>query len=181
MSLEKILSISGKPGLFQLLSQTRTGFLAQSLLDGKKVSVSAHNNVSLLSDIAVYTLKEEVPLREVFLKIQEKENGGQAISHKEDKEKLEEYFFSILPDYDEDKVYASDIKKIIQWYNLLQEKKLDDFSEPEEGEEEKKQAAKMEATKKAVLKTIAPKSTTGKASSAKKGGAAKNTVARKAQ
>lgn len=181
MSLEKILSISGKPGLFQLLSQTRTGFLAQSLLDGKKVSVSAHSNVSILSDIAIYTLKEEVPLRKVFLKIQEKENGGQAISHKEDKDKLEEYFFSLLPDYDEDKVYASDIKKIIQWYNMLQEKKLDDFSEPVEGEEEKNQTAKMEATKKAVLKTINPKNTATKASSVKKGGAAKNTVARKAQ
>lgn len=178
MSLEKILSISGKPGLYQLISQTRSGFLAQSLLDGKKVSVSAHNNVSLLSDIAVYTLKEEVPLRKVFLKIQEKENGGQAISHKEDKEKLEEYFFSILPDYDEDKVYASDIKKIIQWYNVLQDKKMDDFSEPKE--DEKTQTAIKENLKKAA-KTVAPKNTAAKASSVKKGGAAKNTVARKAQ
>ncbi|MFK5983388.1 MAG: DUF5606 domain-containing protein, partial [Flavobacteriaceae bacterium] len=119
MSLEKILSISGKPGLYKLENQTRSGFLAKSLIDGKKISVSARQNVSLLSEIAIYTLTEELPLREVFLKISEKENGGEAINHKASKDKLEEYFFEVLPDYDEDRVYPSDIKKVVQWYNLL--------------------------------------------------------------
>jgi len=129
MSLEKILSISGKPGLYQLENQTRTGFLAISLIDGKKISVSARQNVSLLSEIAIYTLTEELPLREVFTKISEKENGGEAISHKSSRDQLEEYFFEILPDYDEDRVYPSDIKKIVQWYNLLIKNGYTDFSE----------------------------------------------------
>lgn len=129
MSLEKILSISGKPGLYQLENQTRTGFLAVSLIDGKKISVSARQNVSLLSEIAIYTLTEELPLREVFTKISKKENGGEAINHKVSKDKLEEYFFEVLPDYDEDRVYPSDIKKIVQWYNLLIKNGFSDFSE----------------------------------------------------
>lgn len=120
MSLEKILSIAGKPGLYELKTQTRSGFLASSLLDGKTISVSARHNVSLLSEIAIYTLTEEVPLAEVFKKISEKENGGEAISHKSSKVDLEAYFFEVLPDYDEDRVYPSDIKKVVQWYNLLQ-------------------------------------------------------------
>ena len=119
MSLEKILTISGKPGLYQLQNQTRSGFLATSLVDGKKISVSAKQNVSILSEIAIYTLTEELPLSEVFTKISKKENGGEAISHKSTKDELEEYFFEILPDYDEDRVYPSDIKKVVQWYNLL--------------------------------------------------------------
>jgi hypothetical protein len=177
MGLEKILSISGKPGLYELKTQTRTGFLAESLLDGKKISVSAQQNVSLLSEIAIYTLTEEVPLRQIMQKIKDKENGEKAISHKEDKLKLEEYFFEILPDYDEDRVYASDIKKIIQWYNLLQEKGMMDFSEPE-NEETPELKAQMEAAK-AVPQKTAAKASTPKASSAKKGGPTKSPVSRK--
>jgi hypothetical protein len=125
MSLEKILSISGKPGLFKIITQTRGGFVAESLIDKKKVSVNIHSNVSILSEIAIYTLTEELPLREVFKKIKDKENGKPtSISHKDSKEILEEYFFEVLPDYDEDRVYASDIKKVVQWYNLLQSQKL---------------------------------------------------------
>ena len=125
MGLNTILSISGKPGLYKLLTQTRGGFVAQSLLDNKKISVNAQSNVSVLSEIAVYTLSEELPLKEVFKKIREKENGGEtAVNHKASKDELEEYFFSVLSDYDEDRVYASDIKKIIQWYNLLHKNDL---------------------------------------------------------
>ncbi|NNE33113.1 MAG: DUF5606 domain-containing protein [Winogradskyella sp.] len=125
MSLDKILSISGKPGLFKIVTQTRTGAVVESLIDKKRITVGAHSNISVLSEIAIYTLTEEVPLRDVLKKVKEKENGEQtSISHKESKIKLEEYFFDILPDYDEDRVYASDIKKIIQWYNLLQKNNL---------------------------------------------------------
>ncbi|MCF1192151.1 DUF5606 domain-containing protein [Mangrovimonas sp. AS39] len=132
MSLEKVLSIAGKPGLYKLLTQTRTGFIAESLIDKKKISVSIHQNVSLLSEIAVYTLTEEVPLREVFKKIKEKEDGGAtSVSHKDSKDQLEEYFFEVLPDYDEDRVYVSDIKKVIQWYNLLQKHDMMDFEASE--------------------------------------------------
>ena len=132
MKLDKVLSISGKPGLYELKAQTRGGFVAESMLDGKKISVNMRHNVSLLSEIAIYTYTEEVPLREVFQKISDKENGGEAISHKESKAKLEEYFSEVLPGYDEDRVYVSDIKKILQWYNLLVSKGYTDFSKPDE-------------------------------------------------
>ena len=138
MGLEKILSVAGKPGLYKLITQTRTGFVAESLLDGKKISVGLRSNVSVLSEIAIYTLDEELPLRDVFLKIQEKENGEKtSVSHKDEKIKLEEYFFEVLPNYDEDRVYTSDIKKIIQWYNLLVENDLADFSKEETKDTEK--------------------------------------------
>ncbi len=128
MSLEKILSIGGKPGLYRLLTQTRSGFVAESLLDKKRTTVSAQSNVSVLSEIAIYTLEEEMPLGEVFQKIQIKEKGGKtSVGHKEDKLKLEEYFFEVLPNYDEDRVYASDIKKVIQWYNILQDNGITEF------------------------------------------------------
>ena len=189
MSLEKILSITGKPGLYQLKTQTRGGFLAESLLDGKKISVGARHNISLLSEIAVYTLTEEVPLRDVFAKISEKENGGEAISHKEPKIKLEEYFFEVMPDYDEDRVYASDIKKILQWYNLLVKKGIDITAKEEKNEEggdDSKETldADVPKVKKVSAKAspkgaVTPKSASPKASSGKKGGAAKNTSARK--
>jgi len=180
MSLEKVLSISGKPGLYKLTTQTRAGFLAESMVDGKKISVSSRHNVSLLSEIAIYTLTEELPLREVFLKISEKENGGEAINHKVSKDQLEEYFFSVLPDYDEDRVYPSDIKKVVQWYNLLIKNGITDFSEVDEvDEEEAAKSKKIEAAKVTGAKATTVKAASPKASSAKKGGAMKSTAARK--
>lgn len=129
MNLDKILSIGGRPGLFKLLTQTRTGFVAESLLDSKKITVGMSTNVSVLSEIAIYTLEEELPLREVFQKMKDKENGGRtSVGHKDDKLKLEEYFFEVLPNYDEDRVYPSDIKKVIQWYNILHDHGINDFS-----------------------------------------------------
>jgi len=137
MSLDKVLSISGKPGLYKLVAQTRGGFIAESLLDKKKISVNMQHNVSILSEIAIYTLQEELPLREVLSKIKTKENGKPtSVSHKESKDKLEEYFFEVLPDYDEDRVYASDIKKIIQWYNLLEKHNMLDFDKVEKSSDE---------------------------------------------
>lgn len=138
MGLDKILAIAGKPGLFKMITQTRNGFIAESLIDGKRLAVGIHHNVSILSEIAIYTLTEEKPLREVLVLINEKEGGeATAISHKESKDKLEEYFFEVLPDYDEDRVYPSDIKKIIQWYNLLQKHDLLNLEEePVSAEEE---------------------------------------------
>ena len=124
MNLEKILAISGKPGLYVLKVQTRTGFVAESLLDGKKITVNLKSNVSLLSEISIYTYEGEKPLAEIMQKIADKENKGPALSHKEDNAKLTAYFKEILPDYDEERVYPSDIKKVLNWYNMLQAKGL---------------------------------------------------------
>ena len=114
MGLDKILAISGRPGIYELKAQTRSGFVAESLLDGKRISVGLRHNVSILSEIAIYTLTEEVPLREVFEKIKIKENGGPTINHKVSKDELEEFFFHVIPDYDEDRVYIKDMKKLFR-------------------------------------------------------------------
>ncbi|QED37435.1 hypothetical protein FK178_06735 [Antarcticibacterium arcticum] len=132
MGLEKVLSISGKPGLYELTAQTRGGFVAKSITEGNKISVSVRHNVSLLSEIAVYTYTEEVPLGTIFQKMYEKEDGKTAIDHKASKKELETYFAEVLPDYDVDRVYQSDIKKIIQWYNVLVSNGFTDFSKGEE-------------------------------------------------
>jgi hypothetical protein len=124
MNLEKILAISGKPGLYALKVQTRSGFVAESLIDGKKITVGLKSNVSLLSEISMYTNTEEKPLAEVMRNIAIKEDNGPAISHKEDNAKLTAYFLEVLPDYDQDRVYPSDIKKVLNWYNMLQAKGL---------------------------------------------------------
>lgn len=130
MSLDKILAISGKPGLYQIVTQTRTGAVVESLIDNKRITVGAHSNISILSEIAIYTLTEEVPLKDVLKKVKDKENAQPTtISHKDSKDKLEEFFFEVLPDYDEDRVYPSDIKKVIQWYNLLEKNNLLDVLE----------------------------------------------------
>jgi len=131
MNVEKILAIAGKPGLFELKLQTRSGFLAESLLDGKKITVGLSSNVSLLSEISMYTYTEEKPLVEIMGAIAIKENEGPtSVSHKEDNAKLIAYFQEILPDYDADRVYASDIKKVLNWYNILQAKGMVSKEEP---------------------------------------------------
>ncbi len=120
MALEKIIAIGGKPGLYELITQTKGGFVGESLVDKKRLTVSIRAKVSVLSEIAIYALDREVPLLEVFEAIHKKEEGKEtSVSPKADKLALEEYFFSILPNYDEDRVYASDMKKILSWYNLL--------------------------------------------------------------
>lgn len=157
MNLEKILSISGKPGLYALKVQTRTGFVAESLIDGKKITVGLRSNVSLLSEISMYTHDAEKPLTEVMRSIAVKEDNRPAISHKEDNSKLIAYFKEILPDYDDERVYPSDIKKVLNWYNMLQEKGLVSKEEPiaekaaevvaEEAAEEKPAPKKAKAKK----------------------------------
>lgn len=130
MNLEKILAISGKPGLYALKVQTRTGFVAESFIDGKRITVGMKSNVSLLSEISVYTYDAEKPLVEVMRAIAIKQNCEPTISDKESNDVLETYFKEILPDYDQERVYASDIKKILKWYNMLQDKGLVTTEEP---------------------------------------------------
>lgn len=133
MSLEKVLAISGKPGLYKIVTQTRTGAVVESLIEKKRLTVGAHSNISILSEIAIYSLTEEVPLRDVLKTIKDKYDGKPTdISHKDSKIKLEEFFFEILPDYDEDRVYPSDIKKVVQWYNILQKNNLLDYLETDD-------------------------------------------------
>ncbi len=170
MNLEKILSISGKPGLFALKVQTRTGFLAESLIDGKKISVSLKVNVSLLSEISIYTFNAEKPLSDVMRAIAIKENEGQSISHKEDNATLIAYFSEILPDYDTERVYPSDIKKVINWYNLLQSKGLVSKEEPkiENAEAIKESVVENITSEAAIVEEVSEKKETAKKAKTKK-------------
>jgi hypothetical protein len=174
MDLTKIISISGKPGLFKLISQAKGGFIVEDLDKGKKTSISAHNNVSLLENVAIYGVSEEYPLKEVFTKIYNKENGGPAINHKESGANLRKYIEEVLPEYDESRVYDSDLKKLFQWYNILQanglvtpeveEAPVEEAAEvvaEEKPKKAKKAAASKEeneeATEKKATKKAAPK------------------------
>lgn len=120
MELEKIISISGKPGLFKLVSQLRSGFIVEDISTGKKSNITNSSQVSLLDNIAMYTFEREVPLFEVFENMANKESYKATISHKSSETELKSFMEEVLPDYDTDRVYASDIKKLVQWYNLLQ-------------------------------------------------------------
>lgn len=165
MNLEKILAISGKPGLYALKVQTRTGFVAESLIDGKRITVGLRSNVSLLSEVSMYTYSDEKPLVEVMRAIAKKENNGATPAFKDDKALLSSYFIEILPDYDQDRVYASDIKKVITWYNILQSKGLVSSEEPVKVEEKTdagaevkaKVSASAEAKPVKAPKTVTPK------------------------
>ena len=125
MDFSKIMAIAGKPGLYEILSQTKSGVIVKSIIDDKKTSVSAANNVSLLENIAIYTFEEEVPLATVLKSIADKEDSTESISHKESNKVLVSYFAEILPDFDDERVYPSNIKKVIQWYNILAKAKFD--------------------------------------------------------
>lgn len=134
MSLEKIVAVGGKAGLFEIISQSKGGLIVESLIDKKRIPINAIHNVSVLNDIAIYTYEEEVPLRNILKTIAEKYEQKEAISHKESNTNLTAFFSEVLPDYDEDRVYVSNIKKVVQWYNILA-KTAFDFSSIKEDEE----------------------------------------------
>ncbi len=118
--LKTILSVSGKPGLFKLISNGKNMVIVESLADKRRIPIYARDKVVSLGDIAMYTDNDEVPLGDILLTIETKENGGQtSVASSAKPEELRKYFAEILPDYDRDRVHDSDIKKLISWYNLL--------------------------------------------------------------
>lgn len=144
MDLNEILAISGKPGLYKMVAQTKNSLVVESITDKKRIPAFATDKISALEDISVYTEDGDEPLKEVLKKIYEKEDGGQTISHKSSTKEIKDYFAGVVPNYDEDKVYVSDIKKILRWYNILQENNMLDFEEKEEDKatlEEKEETA----------------------------------------
>ena len=129
--LTKILAIAGKPGLYKLISGNKRMLIVESLLDGKRGPVYGNEQINALSDIAMYTEDEEVALRKVFANIQAKE-GTNPIAidvKKASADELRDYMALVLPTYDRERVHNSDIKKLIQWYNILLKNNLTDFSE----------------------------------------------------
>ena len=133
--LKKILSISGRPGLFKLVSQAKGALIVEALSTGKRTLAYSHDKVTSLGDIAMYTQSEEEPLYKVLDSVKKKENGAVAsVSPKADKEVLRTYFAEILPDFDTERVYPTDISKLISWYNILVQSGITDFSVKEKGE-----------------------------------------------
>ena len=134
MDLSKILAISGKPGLYKTLSQSKNGFIVESLQDGKRFTAFTHERISTLEEISIFTETDDIPLKKVLKTIFEKQNGQSAILHQADPKELKSFFEQVVPDYDKERVYVSDMKKVVSWYNILLESKLLDFTEEEKDE-----------------------------------------------
>jgi hypothetical protein len=135
MVLKDIMAISGQPGLFKFIAQGKNAIIVEHLETKRRGSAFNTARVSSLDEISVFTEKEDMPLSKVFDLIYEKENGGAAIDYKSDPEKLKLYLGEVVPDYNREKVYNSDIRKILQWYNILQSLNLLVKEEPEKKEE----------------------------------------------
>ena len=163
MNLKSIIAIAGKPGLFKVVAQGNQSIIVESLLDKKRSAAHASNKISALEDISVYTADQDVLLSEIYRSIYDKESGGECISHKASEAELRAYLNEVLPNYDRDRVYLSDIKKLFNWYNMLHASAL---LIPLENEGEVIEEKTEEATKKmkkAATKTSA-KTSTAKAS-----------------
>ena len=145
MNLEGIINVAGKPGLYKVVSQGNNTVIAESLADGKKTPLFSHNQSNMLEEIGIYTYDDTKPISEIFDAIAKKENEGQALSHKSSTNQLTDYFREILADYDEERVYISDIKKVIQWYNAMQQYGLIKLPKPKK---EKKPGKKSASQKK---------------------------------
>jgi hypothetical protein len=145
MNLKDIMSISGQSGLYKFIAQGRNGVIVEGLIDKKRQNASATSRISALEDIAVYTEDKEVPLAEVFRIIFTKENGEQVKLVKNTDDQVKKYFAEILPDFDRDRVYVSDMKKVIAWYNLLQGQNMVDLEVEEKKEENSEETKKEEA------------------------------------
>ncbi len=137
--LKGILSISGQSGLFKLVAESKNTIIVESLETQKRIPVYSSAKVSALEDIAIYTYEGDIPLKDIFKSISDKEEGGEALSPKASANELKAYFEEVVPEFDKDRVYISDIKKVLTWYNSLQAKEMLDFSEPEDESEEKKE------------------------------------------
>jgi hypothetical protein len=169
MDLKEIMSVSGQSGLFKFVSQGRNGIIVESFTDKKRMFVSASQKVSSLSDIAIFTDHEEVPLKEVLQRIHDSEPDAHAPDPKSSPDVLRKFMEKILPSYDRERVYISDIKKLVSWYNALLELKLLNFEEeavtapesteeiPVKAETKSKDESKPAATK--TKKTSTPKKT----------------------
>lgn len=136
--LKEILSISGKPGLYKLINNTSNALIVESLIDGKRFPAYSNAKIIALEDISIYTEGEDMPLTTVFKRIHDKEEGKATISHKESSSAITNYIKTVVPEYDAERVYVSDMKKMLQWYNLLLEKDLLNFDEVEEKNTEEK-------------------------------------------
>lgn len=141
MNLSGIISIAGKPGLYKVVAQGKNNIIVEGLADGKKSPAYSTDRISALEDISIYTYEEDVPLKEVYKALFEKLNGEAGPSHKENISVLKEALENALPNYDKERVYDSDIKKLFQWYNLCHNAGLLTSTESEENENTKEKTS----------------------------------------
>lgn len=160
MDLSLIFTVPGKPGLYKLISQGKNAAIMESLLDKKRMPVFTMDRISSLAEIAIYTYEAEISLANVFRNIFQKENGKKCLDHNSDADALKDYFKQVLPDFDQERVYVSNIKKVLQWYNILLENNLVDMELSEREKAQQQALAEHEAEEAAAEakeKTIAPK------------------------
>lgn len=145
MDLSGLISITGIGGLHKVIAQTKGGLLVESLTDKKRIIAFSHFKVSALEEISIFSTGDDVPLKDIFRKIYDKHQGGASIDHKVSDEELKKYFAEVFPEYDKDRVYVSDIRKVINWYNTLQKQGLlTEKAEEKKEEEAPKIAAAVE-------------------------------------
>ena len=151
MNLSGIIAISGKGGLYTIAGQSKNNVIVESVIDGKKFPAFSSNRISALEDISIYTYEGDELLADIFKAIFDQEKGGEAPSHKDSVDDLKKYLRGIIPEYDEERVFTSDIKKLFQWYNLLHGAKkleLKETNKDKEKVEEKEAAPKKAPAKK---------------------------------
>ncbi|CAN5433798.1 DUF5606 domain-containing protein [soil metagenome] len=166
MDISNIISMTGMPGLYKVIAQSKNGVIVESLIDKKRFPAFASNSISTLEDISIYTTGDDLPIKEVYKKIFEKEKAGPCIDPKASDEKaMRAYIELVVPEYDKDRVHVSDLRKLFSWYNILQKEGLLSAEEPEEKEGDKKlnldlknsnPGKKNEVVKKQETKSNAP-------------------------
>lgn len=139
MDLTGILAITGKPGLYKLISQTKSGALVESLVDKKRMPAFAHERISSLKDITMFGNDEDKPLIDIFQNIYKIEDGKECISHKSSDKELKDYMEKVFPGYDKERVHLSDMKKLFSWYNILLSNNLIDLEQPQQEEEKQEE------------------------------------------
>jgi hypothetical protein len=177
IDLAGFIAISGYPGLFKVVAQTKNGVIVEGVADKKRLVAHSHFKISALEDISIYTTQEDTLLSNVFKSIFDKENGGQAISSKETSAEQGKYLESVLPNYDKERVHNSDIKKLFSWYNILQENNLLKLKEESNETDDKKPAVDLDKLKDTKSKaTTAVKKDSGPKPKTTTGGPAKRTA-----
>ena len=186
--LKGILAISGKPGLFKLITQGNNMLIVESLLDGKRMPTYARDRVVSLADVSMFTTEDDVPLGQVLESLRNVcESKVCALDYKKaDNDQLREFFAEVLPNFDRDRVYPSDIRKLLSWYNIMIEAGINDFSDAEEQSEQQEDAKpsvsaspKAEAVRNDSVSAAANRNAAPKASSKAAAPRAKNTAASK--
>lgn len=158
IDLTGIIAITGQPGLYKIVAQSKNGIIVEGLADKKRVNVYASTKVSTLSDISMFTTADDKPIEEILSAVFDKENGGPAVDAKADDKTIEAYFASVLPDYDKDRVYVSNMRKLFNWYNTLQT--TGNLKKKEENKEVEEKAAVVKTEEKPKVKKTASKDST---------------------